>query len=88
MFKTQCPDPFKNKVKCEECKHYVDKYDAQEIKENTRSLYWDGTKTLYYCPMHRKPYQRVRHSSYGTSYYAEVQVEEDGTPLGFAPKKK
>lgn len=31
--KPQCPDPFKDKVKCETCKCWVDKKDAQEIKK-------------------------------------------------------
>lgn len=38
-------------VKCEECKHYIDLADAQEVE--------DGWGLVYYCPIHKKPYDRV-----------------------------
>ncbi len=47
------PDPFADKVKCEECKHWIDKKDASSVS------YFSWTReTNWYCPMHKKPYTR------------------------------
>lgn len=61
----ECPDPFKGKRKCEECKHYVDEYEmttvlvCNEPRMSYSYSYWDnGESTLYYCPMHKKPYDK------------------------------
>ena len=41
------------KVKCEDCKHYIDKGDAQRVVNNC--LF----QTVYYCPMHKRPYDMI-----------------------------
>ena len=40
-------------VKCKECKHYVDKYDAQKVNDN-------GSE-IYYCLMHKKNYDGIEY---------------------------
>lgn len=74
-----CPDPFKNKVKCEECKHYVDKSDAFSVK-----IWSDfGETIMWYCPMHKKPYTSYIHAYPTYLYFGEVSMSEDGTPVGY-----
>lgn len=77
-----CPDPFKDKVKCHECKHWIDKSDAHKVEVNS---YYAVTE--YYCPMHKKPYTRKISCMYPVSYYGEVGMDEDGTPIGYTKKK-
>ncbi len=73
-----CPDPFADKVKCDECKHWIDRSDAQIIDTHTGF----GSYTRCFCPMHRKPYTRV-HNYTELVYFAELRVNEDGTPYGY-----
>ena len=46
----------KLQVKCDKCKHYIDKADAQAILSTW--LYYDFT--VYYCPMHRRLYDFIK----------------------------
>lgn len=81
------------KVKCYDCKHYVDEEDAQAI------LHRDG-EIRYFCPMHKKKYDRVIFNfefvkvNNSTSYYKLtkekflkripenfVEVTEDGKEI-------
>lgn len=86
-------------VKCETCKHYIDKIDAQAVEIGEG---WDGKRPVkfyhYYCPMHRKPYD-VSRSSYNYEFEMhefkfwriipehQEQVNQDGTPYK-EPKTK
>lgn len=81
MFK----NPFKNKVKCEECKLWLDKEDAYVVKHDTLNLFYSNLfLTLYYCPKDKKPYTRSKYVSFeNNKYYAELEVEKDGTPVGY-----
>jgi hypothetical protein len=84
--KQELPDPFKNKVKCEECKHYIDKSDAQEVKIFT-SILWD-VNYKFYCPMHRRPYSRIDKYLGLRRYFNEMEVTEEGEPIGYIKKSK
>ena len=70
-------------VKCDECKHIIEKEDAQcVITKDIYSPSYILTSSNYYCPMHKKPYSRIV-DRIGESYYAELEVSEDGTPVGY-----
>jgi hypothetical protein len=43
-------------VKCDECKHYLDKWDAQVVPFETESSRGEN----YYCPTHRRKYDYVK----------------------------
>jgi len=67
-------------VSCEECKCLIHKDDAQKVK------YRDGYCTLdnYYCGEHNKPYNEIRaYDITNVRYYGEIQMELDGTPIGY-----
>lgn len=89
MFRKQeCPDPFKDKVKCEECKHYVDKSDAQEMKTGSKLDFIGDdlrrvTEYVYYCPLHKRKYDRKSSGWCGSYYYKEMSVDENGEPIGY-----
>ena len=78
-------DPFEDKVKCEECKHWVDKYDCSDVDYNVaHSFMYPIREKLYYCPEHTKPYSRkTDYSCSDTKYFKEIEVDKDGTPLGY-----
>lgn len=78
-----CPNPFVDKVKCAECKHWIDKSDSSSVR--IVGLYSD---MLYYCPMHKKAYDE----SWVTTllhplYFGRVQMNDQGIPLGYVKKK-
>jgi len=83
IFKKKCKDPFEDKVKCEECKHWIDKSDGQRIE--------DSSDYLWYCPEHRKPYESVRyHYEFNMrvpSFYKKMEVDEHGEPVGYKKVK-
>lgn len=76
------------KVKCETCKHYVDKGDAQEVITDSTS-----GSSLFKCPLHRVPYDKILLESMGRydeilhlSYYKKipehfVKVNEKGQEI-------
>ncbi len=76
-----CPDPFKDKVKCTECKHWIDKSDASSVLHRGGIYYSQFID--WYCPMHKKPYTRYIMAFPNNLYYGEVRMEEDGTPVGY-----
>jgi hypothetical protein len=82
-------DPFADKVKCEVCKHWIDKVDAQKVKK-----VWEGrystTDDLFYCPEHKRPYDKMFTSlcSIGITYFKTMIVSEDGTPVGYKKIKE
>lgn len=63
-------------VKCDECKHYVDREDAQTVEVLTmfRREQWT------FCPMHKREYDRVdsrdgkkaRYMRFVPAHYEEV----------------
>jgi len=81
MFKKTCLDPFADKVKCYECRHWIDKSDAQKVEA---SGFYDGDR--WYCQLHKKPYSRVRTYAFAdlaTRFFGEVEMNKDGTPIGY-----
>lgn len=79
-----CPDPFKNKVKCEECKHWVDKTDASVVSYSGSFGYYYS----YFCSMHKKPYTRTITAFPRNLFFGEVLMEQDGTPVGYEKIKE
>lgn len=49
---------FNTTVKCRECKHLIQKEDAQSVRTNVNETY-------FYCPEHRKPYEKVSYPFLG-----------------------
>ena len=77
---------FEDKVKCEECKHWIDKGDAQRIE--VRVLYhFDENSDEFYCNMHKKKYDRKIISTSNISYFKEISVNENGEPIGYTKIK-
>lgn len=70
-------------VTCEHCKCWLNEEDAQRVK--TPFL------THYYCQAHKVPYSRIKFDFYSDTprrYFKEVEVTEDGEPVGFTKVKK
>lgn len=79
-----------NQVKCETCKHWIDKEDAQKINDNSLI----SSRQTHYCPMHKLPYDRVEsgtwitqdrgcieHKYYKTIPSKEIEVDITGKPI-------
>lgn len=84
--KENCPDPFEDKVKCEECRCWIDLSDAK-IVEVVYDV-WGGDKKNY-CHAHAKPYQKVHYYSTQDKkpqYFGEVEMTEDGKPIAHPPQ--
>lgn len=79
IFSKKQQDPFEGKVKCIECKHYIDKMDAQVV-----AVEWSFvTDYYYYCSMHKQPYDVRSFSRFGISYYKKLEVTQTGEPVGY-----
>ena len=65
-------------VPCSECGVMVLDRMAQSV-----SVGWHGA-VLRYCAAHRKSYSKVQGDQ---RYYAELEVSEDGTPIGYVKEK-
>lgn len=87
----ECPDPFKDKVKCDECRCWIDKKDAQKV-EYYNDGYCGGFypyHEFFYCQSHKKPYSKkklINTGTRGTSeqkvmYFGEVEMDENGNPI-------
>lgn len=76
---------------CAKCKHIVLKKDMTSVQW-TSTLYVRYSGVEWYCPEHKPGYSRL--FSLGFShhqYFKEMEVSEDGTPIGYikvAPKKE
>jgi len=75
-------------VKCQECKHIVEKQDAYLVIE--KEYRWSTDVSLWYCEMHKKYYDLYLYadSYFGATdsnkYYKtnqEIQVNEDGSEI-------
>lgn len=78
----ETPDPFADKVKCETCKCFLDRRDAQQVK-----VYGYLPITEYYCQVHKKPYSEVSMNHFPFKYFALVEVDRDGIPITSKKKK-
>lgn len=66
---------------CVECGVFVSPDRAQKI----RGTYGD----YFYCQVHRRPYDEV-YSGFGDggpTYYRKFEVDANGVPLGYKPKR-
>ena len=79
--KESCPDQFADKVKCDDCRCWMDKSDAKRLEVSADWLVYDE----YYCQAHKKPYSRTkRYYLKDTAiwkFFAEVEVNESGVPI-------
>ena len=84
MFKLFCKDPkepkdpFGDMVKCEVCRHWIDKEDAQIVFFNTFGV--------YYCQMHKVPYDSVVSWRGESEYFKtipehKIQVDINGKEI-------
>lgn len=75
--KKECPDQFKDKVKCAECLCWLDKDDAKIV------TYYGvfGTYKNVYCKAHAPKYDEVQSWGSGNHYYGRCEVKKDGTPI-------
>ena len=92
MFWCKKTDPFENKVKCEECRLYTDKSDAQKIKKTRTYSHpfgaYSKTKEIYYCKSHNVPYDECFGDATDTLFYFKhMEVDKDGTPVGYKKLK-
>ncbi|HYK01323.1 MAG TPA: hypothetical protein VE974_06175 [Thermoanaerobaculia bacterium] len=79
---TSDPKEEPQQVKCDECKHYIDVTDAQIVAVETEGyMYFTyswldrrGFAKAYYCPMHRRTYDRIDQD--GTMYKLIPAVPE------------
>ena len=69
-------------VACTECGVMVLNRMAQSVSVG----YGSGPR---YCQAHRKSYSKMFEANVlgGRRYYAELQVSEDGTPIGYVKEK-
>lgn len=72
-----CPDPFKDKVKCEECKCWLDKYDAKKL--TVYGVF--GKYENLYCKSHAPKYDEMHTFSPDITYFGRCEVSKDGTPI-------
>lgn len=81
-------DPFEDKVKCNTCKHWIDKSDAQKVETTFLNLFsMENPSFEYYCPEHKRAYDEVCYVGFRRSYFKRLIVSEDGTPIGFTKIK-
>lgn len=82
-FEKSYPNPFADKVKCDECRCWLDKNDAHKVN----MYHFIGHTELYFCGAHRKPYnEKVHNGIDGIQYFGRMRMNEDGTP--YTGKKK
>ena len=70
-------------VSCKTCKHLLKKEDAQIVTKND-PIGLVMRYELYYCPEHKKPYDKIVHDFYGQLYLKDmglVKVTEDGREI-------
>lgn len=89
MFDKKCSDPFANKVKCETCKHWLDKDDTKKVpvfySHNGYEIFQDN---LYYCPEHKKHYEKKVLSKDKYRFYNLLEVDLNGNPIGYKKIKE
>lgn len=81
-------DPFEDKVKCYECKHWIDKSDAQVVGFTRVYSFNDRYDCkIYFCPMHKKSCDRIFQNNCTTKRYFktipahEIEVDEHGKEI-------
>lgn len=80
-FNKKCQIEF---VKCEDCRCLGYKEDFQKVKKiNEYTIPKDSINYIYYCPKDKKPYSVVSYTFSFVHYYSNLEVDENGIPLGF-----
>ena len=87
-------------VGCKTCKCLLKKKDAFIVKEEKiiTAYILSGSDffpvdDLFYCQVHKPPYNRIisfydiSFNKYIQKFYREVEVAEDGEPVGYKKKK-
>lgn len=69
-------------VECEKCGHVISKKRAQIVKFNGGSGTMFGFETIR-CELHKLPYDRSRTILGVMEYWKELEVDKDGTPIGY-----
>jgi hypothetical protein len=82
--KQEQKDCFANKVKCQECKCWLDECDA--YKTELKVPYSLSTRSEFYCFPHRKKYNEIHyHEDYpevsNLKYFGSVEMDEEGNPI-------
>lgn len=81
---------FKKNKSCETCGCLIEIGEEQEVRFNTFTsfVYGLGYTSSYYCKSHKKPYNKFYLDFDGERrYHGEVEMCEDGTPVGYVKKK-
>lgn len=68
----------KEQVKCQQCRHYIDKEDAQIVEKISIT---NNKREIYFCPLCRKNYEIVDNSGGYVRYYKKgglILVDEFG----------
>ena len=86
----------RGRVKCEECKCLIHREDAQvvEIRSANSYFYSDSCHKDYYCKSHKKSFDFIKYDVFDYNhgralkyFKKEVEVSEDGTPVGYTKIK-
>ena len=75
-------DCFEGKVKCSECKCWLDKKDAHLVT-NESYLIGYGKWEDYYCQAHKPKFSKTAYLNRVNHYYREVETDFKGEPLGY-----
>lgn len=73
---------FNKYVKCETCKCLLNKNDAQEVRK-VPFFSFKGDEYIYFCGSHKKSYDEIIETWYDNKYYAHMQVDKEGNPIGY-----
>jgi hypothetical protein len=83
--------PKEDTVTCDTCKCILHKKDAQEVEFTFFGTVCVQKQNTFYCQAHKKPYEiQTREAGFDkkNKYYAKVEVDAHGIPVGFKPVKE
>lgn len=72
----------RNQVSCDTCKCLMNKEEAYSVRYYPYVFYYDIT-FKYYCKIHAPKYEK----QYYDKFYKELEVTEQGEPVGYIKKK-
>lgn len=74
-------------VECDDCGHIISKKRAQIVA--VKNYFFSDPIHYFYCELHKKPYDRENRMGYTNStFFREMEVSEDGTPIGYKKIEK
>lgn len=68
-------------VSCEECKCLMKVHDSNKVS-------FCGTYYRHYCLAHKKSYTRTSDNGWTRRCYRELEVNEQGEPIGYVKEEK